>query len=522
VSYDQVARPTSKTMRVALIIIFVVLFLGMFSRTMNQPLYNDEHMYISAGVLAHNNEVYMDFAYLQMPYLPIVYEAIYGVTGTSHYLLWGRMCSLALMLLAIVLIFLISYRLSKDLILSMVFLLLFALNQAVIHVLPLAWNQVMPLTFSILAFYLFIRGLSKANPPILCVFMAGVCIAIAVGTKLTYAPLILAFPVVSLFIPSSLPRRKRALKLFLPIVAGLVVGLLPALVILVKNGWNLFLFNNLGYHLANTAWREAQEYASGMSLQAKTRYVWEMLGWPCNVLLLVALCFVLTRLITGIKRQDGRQAQLLRAEMILSSTLAVLMAVVALQPRPLFAHYFAAPVPFIVILVCCCYIAIPVANRGAVRALLVCVVIITSVFSGPRLLKHIHNLYNVNAWTCISIHHTAQIIRERIGAFDSEDKVATLSPVYAIEAGLPIYKELATGPFLYRVGDLIPDEMRRTCVGTSMKTLSALLEADPPKAIFVGFERELDLPFIEYAEANEYEKIEEDYDGGILYIRQDN
>ena len=259
-----------------------------------------------------------------------------------------------------------------------------------------------------------------------------------------------------------------------------------------------------------------------MSMQAKIRYVWEMLGWPCNVCLLVVLGFVLTNLVTGLRKRSIRLAQILRAETLLSATLVLLTTVVALQPRPLFAHYFAAPVPFIIILICCFYAAIPTGKRGAARALLVCIVIVTSVFSGPRLLKHIHNVYNVAAWTGISIHHTAHIIRERIGALDSKDKVATLSPLYVIEAGLPIYKELATGPFLYRVGDLIPDEKRRAYVGTSMNTLSALFEIDPPKAILVGFERGLDLPFIRYAEAHAYVKSERDFGGATLYVRQDN
>jgi len=539
VSYKQVSTPTSKSMRVALIIVFVVLFLGMFSRTMNHSLYNDEHMYISAGVLAQNNAIYEDFAYLQMPYLPIVYAAIYRLTETSHYLLWGRMCSLALMVLASFLIFLIFYRLSGDLLLSTVFLLLFVLNRAVLHVLPLAWNQVMPLAFSILGFYLFITGLSEANAQVLRMFLVGFCVAIAVGAKLTYAPLALVFPLMCFFNPRSLRVRRRLLRMSLPVVAGLILGLLPALLILMKNGRDVFFFNNLGYHLANTAWREAQEYTSGMSLQAKIRYVWEMLGWPCNVCLLVALGFVLTNLATGLRKRSIRLAEPLRTETLLSATLALLTTLVALQPRPLFAHYFAAPVPFIIILICCFYAAIPTAKRGAARALLVCIVIVTSVFSGPRLLKHIHNVYNVDAWTPISVHNTAQIIRGRIGALDSKDKVATLSPLYVIEAGLPIYKELASGPFLYRVGDLIPDDMRPAYVGTSMNTLSALFEIDPPKAILVGFERGLDLPFIRYAEAHAYVKIEEDYAGlpiykelatgpflyrdrGTLYVRQDN
>ena len=410
-SHDRRGAPKSRPKLAALIVIFVILALGMFSRTMNHGVFNDEHMYVTAGVLAQDRAVYRDFAYLQMPYLPFVCGAIYELTGTSHYLLLVRMCSFGLMVLACFLLFNICYHLSRDALLSTIFLLLFTLNHAIIHVLPLAWNQVMPLSLSILAFYFFIRGASGPNVSSLYVFLAGLSAGIAVGTKLTYAVIALALPAVCLFCPRSLSAKKRLIRLFLPAIGGLALSLLPALVIMVRAGLDTFLFNNLGYHIANTAWREAQEYASGMSLQAKIRFVWEMLGWPGNVSLLVVFLFVLTNMATGLRKRRMELELLLRTETLLAAILALLTAVVALQPRPLFTHYFAAPVPFIIILICSLYAAIPEAGRRAVRALIVCAAIVTSIFGGPILLKHVHNLYNVDAWTGISTHQTAQSIR---------------------------------------------------------------------------------------------------------------
>ncbi len=39
-------------------------------------------------------------------------------------------------------------------------------------------------------------------------------------------------------------------------------------------------------------------------------------------------------------------------------------------------------------------------------------------------------------------------------------KLATVSPVYAIESGLGIYPELSTGSFVLRIGDLLSEEQR--------------------------------------------------------------
>jgi hypothetical protein len=101
---------------------------------------------------------------------------------------------------------------------------------------------------------------------------------------------------------------------------------------------------------------------------------------------------------------------------------------------------------------------------------------------------------------------------------DTQRKVATLSPLFAVEARLPIYPELATGPFLYRVGDLIPPEQRKRFVATSPRSVGALLAADPPGAIVVGVEGDLDDPLVEYASAPGYRKVPGTGRSGQLYV----
>jgi hypothetical protein len=137
------------------------------------------------------------------------------------------------------------------------------------------------------------------------------------------------------------------------------------------------------------------------------------------------------------------------------------------------------------------------------------------------LFKYFGRFYYTDTWVGVSIHRISEKIRENIGEIGNDGKVATLSPLFAVEAGLPIYKELATGPFLYRVGDLIPEDKMALTPGTSPERLHDLFEKDPPGAIFVGFEDYLDLPFIEYAEKNNYIKVEEDFNKDTLYVFRD-
>lgn len=59
-----------------------VIFLGLigdFAKIMTL-LNHNEHMYITAGVLVSQNKIlYKDFAYLQTPYLPLLYGGLYKI-----------------------------------------------------------------------------------------------------------------------------------------------------------------------------------------------------------------------------------------------------------------------------------------------------------------------------------------------------------------------------------------------------------------------------------------------------------
>jgi hypothetical protein len=102
---------------------------------------------------------------------------------------------------------------------------------------------------------------------------------------------------------------------------------------------------------------------------------------------------------------------------------------------------------------------------------------------------------------------------------DVQGPIATLSPIFAIEANLPVYPQFSTGPFLFRVGDLLTAEQRKHFVGTSRATVAELLDSDPPAAILAGFEKELDGPLIEYAHVNRYRLADVAGLNGQLYIR---
>jgi hypothetical protein len=57
-----------------------------------------------------------------------------------------------------------------------------------------------------------------------------------------------------------------------------------------------------------------------------------------------------------------------------------------------------------------------------------------------------------------------------------KQKVATLSSIFVVEANLPIRQEFSLGVFLYRIGDLLPEEKCQRYKTTSPATLELFLK----------------------------------------------
>jgi hypothetical protein len=504
--------------RLFVIAILVAIALGMFSQVVNAPLIRDEHMFVTAGVLIQKNALYRDFAYLQTPYLPACYALMYKLSGTTHFLLWGRVLTFIAVVVSTLLVYLICHRLSKSLLVALACLLLFALNQTMYVTMPYAWNHALPIAFSLIAFHLFVLSVSETSIKRLGLVLSGIFVGAAIGTKLTYAYYLLPLLVIALLYPASIALKTRVLNVLSPAFAGVILGSSPMLVFLARTGFDIFWFDNLGYHFVNSAWRAAADYKLAMSFAAKVNYVRQLLAQPSNLALCLTAAFLLLSSLVHLKDRTVSFRQLARLELVFSLLLAISAIIVAFQPTPLWPMYFTMPLPFVVILIGSCYTITPSSYTREVRILLMCSSVATVIFSGPQLFKHLQDLTDLNRWAPVSVHDTAQRLRRHISDTDDKQRVATLSPVYALEAGLPIYYDLATGAFLYRVGDLIPAMKRDVYRGISPDSLRSLLEKEPPAGILVGFEDDLDIPFIRYAEAHGCRKIDEDFNGGTLYV----
>lgn len=99
-------------------------------------------------------------------------------------------------------------------------------------------------------------------------------------------------------------------------------------------------------------------------------------------------------------------------------------------------------------------------------------------------------LAHKETWIALRSHDVSTNVQNVLieNGIATDRKIATLSPIYAIESNLPTYSELSTGPFLFRVGDLLTPEQRKHFAGTSAESLDNLFAEDPPAAILVDYE----------------------------------
>jgi hypothetical protein len=486
-------------------------------------------MYAAASVLvAKGQTLYQDFSYLQTPYLPLLYGGIFKMCGiTSFYLLTGKLISFLFLCISLITVFLIARRvLASDIIISLSVVTLFLLNRSIVDPASEVSNYIMPLACSMLGFYIFVVSVEDKIKPFR-IALAGVIAAIAIGAKLTYASLVIPFIAIIVFHPLSehsvaVNAKKRMTYVFFPFVAGLAIGLVPTIVFFMLDP-KLFVFNNLGYHQVNAQWRQITGYEGPMSLYSKLAYAHQLFFKPDNLIIILGIMLGLGFSINRIQRIRYAFKHIsVGASLVL---LLVLIAIpTALAPTPSFPQYFAMPVSFLLLLLIYAIASNSLERPTLYRKLLLIQVLLTLACNGPFLLTSMSRLTYRDGWSGVYVHDVSMSIKNIVADRTTvvNHRIATLSPLFVIEANLPIYSELSTGPFLYRVGDLLNPEDRNHYVGTSPKSIADLFGKEAPVAVLVGFERELDRPLVEYAVNNSYVEVHVPEFGGKLYIRPEN
>jgi hypothetical protein len=336
--------------------------------------------------------------------------------------------------------------------------------------------------------------------------LAGFCLALAVGLKLIYAFVPLGVMAYVLIANLGRPFRRRLIELALPLAIGGIGGGL----ILLSYGigaWDAFLYENYTFHREMPfVWLQRD----GLRDTVGARYLVEFLIDPVlkdttqSILILIVVAFVVGMRADEVSLRFRRLLRHNHAPLVL--LLAGLALIFAVLPRPPRPQYFVPLALFLALSVPFLFQALE--PLGQVRSALFGGAIIIGCLPGSlHLLSHGLRVLHPTGYTVARVQDASQDIRQQIEAKGISGPLLTLSPIFVLEAGLPIYRELSAGPFFFRTADRLPAATVGSLNGVSPATLNALLQRRPPAAVLVGNEPAIiEQPLVDYAQSHGFEE----------------
>lgn len=484
----------------------MLMFAGLAGRLLGYPLNRDEHLYISAAARLPYGNLYRDLGYNHLPNLPYLLSGIYRLTGTEHLLLTGRIVVLLFWLIALASLWLIGRALDAGkLAIAVSMVLLMGIVLLLGEPGMLVTNNFLPIPLVFLAFYFLIRGLGGVSPSMASSFLAGFFVSLAIGLKANYVFLAPCFAVTTLVAPTLRPFRERLLRSFIPLVLGGLVGGIPAIAYFVTDAPDM-VAHTLRYftELQTAYWAHSSE-PKVYSVAAKVLLAEDI--WLSNATLLAMTGLLALFLIPILARGVSGGLRLLwHWPLLLLLAIIACGFVVAFVPTPSFPQYFVPPIPFIIVAILVVFARLDEAERRQAIPLLFAIGLLALVGSASRILPGLPALARPAAWSGVKIHREARALAKQANLKPGE-RVATLSPVLALEAGASIYPEFAAGQFVYRVADYISPADRQFYRTTSRHDVAAFLDANQPAAILVDPGELIEQPFLAYAQSRGYREV---------------
>jgi hypothetical protein len=482
------------------LLLLLLPFLGVYCFA--RPLNHDEEQFVASGALLARGGLfpYLDYPYFHLPNLVFVYAVLFS---TNDFLLLTARCfnvaCAALLLLLFFSLLLSAFRFlgERRWSVAAALTLLLALNPLFRLTTGRAWNHDLPMLASVAAFAALLRGLQGEGSD-KWIAAAGALLGVAVGTRLTFLPLIIPFVVLTWMFRPTETRSYRGTVIFL---TTLSLALLPTLVLFAADP-RAFCFDNFTINGAlNLRFRHA-DVPEDSFLRAKLLFPWQklLLRSPSNLLLVAGFGFFACWLpFRGGWRKVAGSPQ--SAAILLIIPFALLGA---LLPTPSYRQYYYLVVPFLFL-----GIAFGMAQfwqAGGRSNKMVWIFTAALLVSLIELVPDLHGsgvLAPPNRWAVWTVHKIGREIRQRAGP----GPVLTLAPIYPLEGGAGIYQEFCTGPFAWRLSQFAEEKDQARYKLIDPDQLDRYLTRKPT-AILTGVEKKssLEKPFVEYARRNRYSK----------------
>jgi 4-amino-4-deoxy-L-arabinose transferase-like glycosyltransferase len=498
---------------------FAYIAAAALSSSLSTGLDHDEHQFMASAYLVaeHNLHPYQDFPYFHMPNLVYIYAAFFRLTDYPFLSarLFSALCAAGISLM----IFFVSRSLwFKDdertgFTIAVSAALLFTNSQLFASAAAQVWNHGSPTLCALLAFVFHCQALRRSMSWKYSL-LSGFLLGMAIGIRLSFAPLIVPFLAI-MFVPPARDARRTWRGVLAFGIGGLAANL-PALYFLATS-IEQFLFGNFVYPSLNTLYRQEMNYDRAMTLGGKVSYlIQDVLSKPGD--LLIAVVFVYGFL--GVKLEHIRHALASRLEFAFLLLLLPFLCLGAFAPTPSQYQYFFAPVPFLIMVIPQALASFRGADdrRPGVR-LLVLAAIFSVAFNqlsvNPAAFL---SLFRPDSWYPVHLHQISAEIGNQVAASHGGTKILTLSPLYPTETRLPIYPEFATGQFAWRIGHLLSPADRKRQSVVAPADIEEFIAREAPLAILTTSEaRSLRQPLAETARKHGYRERKLS-DGGVLWI----
>lgn len=489
----------------------LLVLAALYGRIMGYDLRRDEFMFVPPAALLDDHALYRDLFYNHVPYSAWLFRAVHQALPWLGLLAAARLTVFLAWLLLLGGAGWVGWRLTGSALVAAVGPLSLITADVLLGQTGMAaTNNLLPLPFALLGLGFFAVALADPRPGFGQLLLAGVMLSVAAGMKASAIAFVPAVAIGCFLVPRQLPFSVRLRHVVLPVALGGVIGALP-LFWYAATAPDLFFAHILGYHSGPHVayWQANAASEPGLALSPAGKLQLSLSVWMVGATLLALFLALLCLLLSWRGKRDARSGPTLGAAAVVAASVLT-AAVLAFVPTPGFPQYYAAPLigpPILIALSCR---AMPEDSFRQIRPALGVAMLLMAVYGAPRLALGLNDLRHPDRLTPARLERSAELLRETLVAarLDGAGPVATLSPLYPLAAGLPIYPEFSAGPFAYRVAPHTDAKLRGLYAMAGPDDLPALFSATPPAAILTGFDPVLEAPFEDYARANDYTLME--------------
>ncbi len=506
-------KPTGEKRRWLGILIpaLLILVVGwlLLVRGMQRDLNHDEHQFLAPGVLLSREGLlpFRDYPLFHLPNLVFAYAALDKLTG------WPVFSAKLLSILAstglVALLVWLVWRnrevpLISRLLLSLAAVSLLIFDPIFLFTMGKTWNHEVPTL--LISAAVILQALRFTSSSVAVAGLCGLLGGLAAGSRLTFGPMLIPLFVAAWLIPGS---RADKLRHGFAWGTGAFLGLLPSIWLFLLSP-DPFLFGNLEFPRLRVSDPTNLRVQKTILLSSKLRYfVKEIMrgSWP------LFLVFLVVGVRPGWLWLRHRRGSAICAFVLLVLPFALFGCFA--PSRYQYQHFFGI-VGLLAISIAAGGVAFAAAFPVRRQLAVVSGIIIAAVVTGG-LNKKAKNLYPIvppplAEWFPVDFRQRTSVFKEHV----QHGPVLTLAPAWAIEAGLSVYPEFATGPFAWRSAHLVPVNERQGLDMVAPADLEEFLSRRPPSAILTGYEdKDLEEPLKEYAKRHGYRAVRLDRDRRI-------